>query len=127
LQESEVILLALDGAFGTRARVLVRVPKVTVSRDERVKAIVFLWIGVDDAPVRRIRTAVGKVGTRGERRSFLGSGQGAAPLDAQAIGAEAGSFHWETGGTYGDIIFETQRASISQVVLVTFIEVDRSH
>lgn len=101
-----------------------RLPKVTVSGDERVKAIVLLWVGVDDAPVRRIGTIVGKVGARGKRRGFLGSGQGATPLDAQAIIAEASSFHWETGEAYGDIIFETQRASISQVVLVAFIEWD---
>jgi hypothetical protein len=124
LQESEVILLALDGAFSTRACVLVSLPQVTVSWDERVKAIVLLWIGVDDAPIGRIGTIVGKVGARGKRRGFLGSGQGATPLNAQAIIAEARSFHWETGDAYGDIIFETQRASISQVVLVAFIERD---
>jgi hypothetical protein len=64
------------------------------------------------------------VGARGKRRGFLGRGQGATPLDAQAIVAEASSFHWETGDAYGDIIFETQRASISQVALVAFIERD---
>lgn len=124
MQESEVILLALDGAFSTRACVLMRLPQVAVSWDERVKAIVLRWISVDDAPVGRMGTIVGKVRARGKWRGFLGSGQGATPLDTQAIIAEASTFHWKTSGTYGDIIFETQRASISQVVLVAFIERD---
>lgn len=82
LQESEVILLAFDGAFGTGARVLMGVPEVAISRDERVQAIVLLRVGVDDASVGRIGAVIGKVGARGKRRGFLGSGQWAAPLDA---------------------------------------------
>jgi len=66
LQESEVTLLALDGALSTRASVLMRLPKMAVSRDEGVQAIVLLWVGVDDASVGRIGTAVGKVRARGE-------------------------------------------------------------
>ena len=124
LQESEVTLLALDGALSTRAGVLMRLPKIAVSWDEGVQAIVFLWVGVDDASVGRTGTAVGKVRARGEGWGFLGSGQGAAPLDAQAIGAEASLFHRETSGTEGDIPFESQRASILQVALVALIERD---
>jgi hypothetical protein len=124
LQESEVILLALDGAFGTRARILVRVPKVTVSRDESVKTIVLLWIGVDDATVRRIGAVVGKVGARRNRRRFSGSSQRATPLDTQAIIAEASAFHRKTSSADGNIIFESQRASISEIVLVALIERD---
>lgn len=101
-----------------------RLPQVAIPRDERVQAIVLLWIGVDDTSVGRIGTAVGKVGARGERWAFLGSSQGTAPLDAHAIGAEASLFHREISGTEGEIIFESQRASISQVVLVAFIERD---
>jgi hypothetical protein len=124
LEESEVTLLALDGAFSTGAGVLMRLPKVAISRDEGVQAIVLLWVGVDDAAIRRIGAAVGKKATRGKRRGFSGSSQRTAPLDAQAIGAEAGPFHRETSGTDGDMLFESQRTSISQVVLVALIEGD---
>jgi hypothetical protein len=124
LQEREIKLLALDGALGTRASVLMRLPKVAISRDEGVKAIVFLRVGVDDASVGRIGTAVGKEWARGEGRGFLGSGQGAAPLDAQAIIAEASVFHWKTSNTDGNVIFKSQRAGISQIVLVALIEGD---
>ena len=124
MQKTEVVLLALDGALGTRAGVLVRLPKVTISRDEGVQAIVLLWVGVDDAAIRRIGAAVGKKGTRGKRRGFPGSSQRAAPLDTQAIIAEASAFHRKTSGADGDIIFESQRASISEIVLVALIERD---
>ena len=124
MQETEVILLALDGALGTRARVLMRLPKVAISRDERVKAIVLLWVGVDDAAIGRIGATIGEMGARGKRRGFPGSSQRAAPLDAQAIIAEASPSHWETSGTDRDVFLESQGASISQVVLVTLIEGD---
>jgi len=124
LQEREIKLLALDGALGTRASVHMRLPKVAISRDESVKAIVFLWVGVDDASIGRIGTAVGKEWARGAGRGFLGSGQGAAPLDAQAIIAEARSFHRETSDTDGNVLIKSQRARISQIVLVTLIEGD---
>jgi hypothetical protein len=124
LEESEVILLALDGAFSTRAGVLMRLPKVAVSRDEGVQAIVLLWVGVDDATVGRIGTTVGKMWAGGKGRGFPGSSQRTAPLDAQAIIAEASSFHWETGGTDGNVLFKSQRAGIAQIVFVTLIEGD---
>ena len=124
LQESEVTLLALDGALSTRAGVLMRLPKVTISRDEGVQAIVLLRVGVDDAAIRRIGAAVGKKGTRGKRRGFPGSSQRTAPLDAQAIIAEASLFHRETSGTDRDVFFKSQGASISQVALVALIEGD---
>ena len=124
MEESEVTLLALDGAFSTRAGILVRVPKVAISGDEGVQAIVLLWVGVDDAAIRRIGAAVGKKSTRGKRRGFPGSSQRTAPLDAQAIIAEASLFHGETSGTDGDMLFESQRASILQVTLVALIEGD---
>ncbi len=73
LQETEVILLALDGALGARAGVFMRLPKVAISRNECVQAIVLLRIGVDDAAIGRIGAAIGKMGARGNRRGFPGS------------------------------------------------------
>lgn len=93
LQKSKVILLSFDGTLGTGTCVQMRLPKITVSWDERVKAIVLLWVGVDDATVRRIGAVVGKVGARGNGRRFPGSSQRATPLDAQAIITKASAFH----------------------------------
>ena len=70
-----------------------RLPKVIVSWDERVKAIILFWVGVDNATVRGIRAVVGKVRARGNGRRFLGSSQRATPLDAQAIITETSPFH----------------------------------
>ena len=128
LEEREIVLLALDRAFGTRAGLLMGQQKVAISGDERVKAIVLLWVSIDDAAIGRIRAAVGEKGTRGKRRGFGGSSQRAAPLDTQATTAEASVFHWTIGGTDRDAIFEAQGASISQVVRVARIEGnDESH
>ena len=124
MQEAEVALLSFDRALGTRASVHMRLPKFTVSWDECVKAIVLLRVGVDDAAIRRIGTAVGKMGARGDRRSFPGSSQRATPLDAQAIRAKAILFHRKIGCTDGNVFFKSQGASISQVVPVALIERD---
>jgi hypothetical protein len=124
LQETEVILLALDGALGTRARVLMGLPEVSISGDERVEAIVLRRIGVDDAAIRGIRATIGEEGARGKGRGLAGSRQGAAPLDAQAIRAEASAYHGAISGTDGDMSFDPQGASISGAVLVALIERD---
>ena len=49
--EMEVILLALDRAFGTGAGVFVEVPENAISGNQGVKAIVLLGVGVDDTTV----------------------------------------------------------------------------
>ena len=54
LEEEEVVLFALDRAFGAGAHVLVALPESAFSGDEGVQAIVLLGIGVDDAAIRRV-------------------------------------------------------------------------
>ncbi len=51
LEEEEVVLLALDRAFGTRACILVALPVCASSGDEGMQAIVLLGIGVDDTTI----------------------------------------------------------------------------
>jgi hypothetical protein len=70
LQETEVILLALDGALSTRSCVFVRLPQVAISRNECVQAIVLLRIGVDDAAIGRIGAAIGKMGGKRTQEGF---------------------------------------------------------
>ena len=62
--------------------------------------------------------------TRGEVRGLFGGGQGAAPLEAQAVWTKAPAFHTQAGRTDRDALFEPQRASVMQVVLVAFVERD---
>ena len=50
-EEMEIVLLTLDGAFGTGAGVFVKVPEVAISGNQGVEAIVLLGVGVDDAAV----------------------------------------------------------------------------
>ena len=52
LKELEVIFFAFDGTFGTRPGILMTLPEDRVSGDERMEAVVFFGIGVDDATIR---------------------------------------------------------------------------
>jgi hypothetical protein len=122
LKEMEIVLLAFDGAFGTGAGVFVEVPEVAVSGDERVEAIVLLGVGVDDAAVGRARTVRGEVRTGGEVWSLLGSGQGAAPFEAQAVGTEAPMLHGQANLADGDTFFQPQGTGVAQVILVALVE-----
>ena len=51
LEQEEVILLALDRAFGAGASILMALPKVTVPGDESMESVILLGVGVDDAAV----------------------------------------------------------------------------
>ena len=51
LKQEEVILLALDRAFGAGAGILVALPKVTIPGDEGMESVILLGIGVDDPAV----------------------------------------------------------------------------
>ncbi len=94
----------------------------TLLGDESMEAIVLLGIGVEDAAVGRVRTVLGEVRTRGDVRGFLGGGQGAAPFETQAVGAEAPALHGQAGRADGDTFFEPQGTGIGQVGLVAFVE-----
>ena len=122
LKQEKVILFTFDGAFGTGAGVFVEVPEVAISGDESVAAIVLLGIGVEDAAIGRVRTVLCEVRTRGDVRGFLGGGQGAAPFEAQAVGAEAPALHGQASLADGDASFEPQGTGVAQVVLVALVE-----
>ena len=64
LKQVKVVLFAFDGAFGTRAGITMAMEKVAVSRDEGMKAVILLGIGIDDPTIGRARTAIVKEGTR---------------------------------------------------------------
>ena len=52
LKQEEVILFTFDGAFGTGTSITMALEKVTVSRDEGMKAVILSGIGVNDAAIR---------------------------------------------------------------------------
>lgn len=52
LKQMEIVLLALDRAFGAGAGILMALPKVTIPGDEGMESVVLLRIGVDDSAVR---------------------------------------------------------------------------
>ena len=51
MEKVKVILLALDGAFGAGAGILVTLPEVAISGDDGMETVVFLGIGVDDTTI----------------------------------------------------------------------------
>jgi hypothetical protein len=64
-QQIKVVLFAFDGAFGTRTGITMALPQDAVSRDEGMKPIIVLGIGIDDPTVGGAGTAIVKKGTRG--------------------------------------------------------------
>jgi len=107
LEQVKVVLFAFDRAFGTGAGVGVKLPKVTLSRDASVQAVILLGIGVDDSTIGRARATVAKKWTSGNLWGFGGSGQGASPLDTQAVIAEASLFHSQARGTDGNAVLQS--------------------
>ena len=106
LKQVKVVLFTLDRAFSRGTGVGVKLPEVAVSRDAGVQAVILLGIGVDDAAVGRARAPVAKKWTSVERGCLGGSGQGASPLDTQAVIAEASLFHRQASGTDGNAIVQ---------------------
>jgi hypothetical protein len=123
-EEMEIVLLALDGAFGTGACVFVEIPECAIPGDESVEAIVLLGIGVEDTAVGGVRTALSEVGARSDVWRFLGGGQWATPLEAQAVRAEAPGLHGQASLADGDALLETEGTSVAQVVRVALVEGD---
>jgi hypothetical protein len=51
LEQTTVVLLALDGTLGTGTTLGVTLPEITIPGDKGVQAIVLLRIGVDNAAI----------------------------------------------------------------------------
>ena len=51
LEEEEVVLFALDRAFGAGTHILVTLPEIAFSGDEGMQSIVLLGIGIDDPTI----------------------------------------------------------------------------
>jgi hypothetical protein len=124
LGEMAIVFLAFDGAFGTRTGVIVELPEGGISRDKSMPAIVTLGIGIDDAAVGGVRTAIGEERTGGQGGSFLGGSQGTTPLDTTAVGTKACAFHGAVGEAEGNALDQTEGAGIGKVVLVAGINGD---
>lgn len=122
--QAEIVFFTFDRAFGAGAGVLMQLPERGVSGDEGVPAIVVLRIGIDDAAIWGSGTTVGKEGTGGEVRRFLGGGQRTTPLDAAAVGTETRAFHRAVEQTYRDALFQAQWTRVGEMVLVTRVEWD---
>ena len=97
-------------------------PEVTLSGNASVQAIVALGVGVDDSTIGRARATIAKKWTSGDLWSPGRSRQGASPLDAQTVIAEAGMFHGHASRTDRNAIIETQRAGKLKMALVTLVE-----
>ena len=106
LEKQKVVFFAFDRAFGAGASIEVCLPEVAFSGDESMQTVVLLGIGVEDAAIGRRRAVVGEVRAGVEVGCLLGSGQGAAPLDAPAVGTEAPQRHGEPCGTDGHTVVE---------------------
>ena len=104
--QAEVVLLALDRTFGTRAALGVAAPEVAIPGDKGVQAKVLLRIGVDDPSIRRSGTVEAKVRARSNRWCLLGGSQRTTPFDAQAVGAEAPAFHRILGQANGNTLLQ---------------------
>ena len=124
LAEMEVVFLAFDRSFSARAGIFVKIPEQATSGDRRVKAIVLLGVGVDDATIGRVGAVLGKVRTRGQVRCLLGSSQGATPLEAHAVVAKAAGMHRPSSLADWDALFKPQGAGVAQVIFVALVERD---
>ena len=76
LKENKVVLFALNGAFGTRACLLVALPERTLPGDERMQAIVLLWVGIDDAAKGESEQPLAKCGQVVLSGVFLATAKG---------------------------------------------------